>query len=112
MNKSLWIFAFIIILILICEIGAQTSAQVFMQNNNWWFILLGALLYGCIVYLLSHAQEIVPMAIANATWAGMSIVTISLAGYLIFSQGLRFDQTVIMAGIAMSVVYLALTSEN
>lgn len=111
MGKSLWLFGFIIIMILICEICAQTSAQMFLQEKQWLFILIGALFYGCIVFLLANAQELVPMSIANATWSGMSIVTISLAGLLLFGQKLRFDQVVIMGGIALSVVYLALTSE-
>lgn len=111
MGKSLWVFGFIIVLILVCEICAQTSAQLYLEDQAILFILIGALFYGCIVFLLSKAQEIVPMAIANATWSGMSIITISLAGLIFFSQQLRFDQMVVMAGVAMSVVYLALTSE-
>jgi len=83
----LWIF---IILIIICEAIAQSSAQKLSESKGlkveWW--VLGVMMYGLVLYFLSRADKLKPMAKVNALWSSISVISIALVGHYMFKQKL------------------------
>ncbi len=56
-------------------------------------------------YLLTHALATIPLSIAYASWSGLGVFTIAIAGYFFFGQSLNWQAIIglflIVAGVTL-----------
>lgn len=104
------ILIFLILMVVICEAIAQSSAHMLGHTSDYRYLLLGMVFYGVVVFLLSKAHRINNMGTVNGIWSGLSIISISLVGYFIFGQKIKTDHLAALAIIAASVSYVAYTA--
>lgn len=91
-------------LAIVLEVIATSSLQASQQFTKPLPSLIVAAGYAGAFYLLSHVLKHVPVGIAYATWSGLGIVLISLAGWLVFKQRLDVPALIGLALIVAGVV--------
>lgn len=104
------VLVLIILMVVICEACAQSSAQVLSQTDDYRYLLLGMLFYGAVVYLLSRSHKISNMATANGMMSCLSIIMITFVGYYIFQQKIKSDHVIALCIAASSICYLTCTT--
>ncbi len=105
------ILIILILFIASCEAVAQSCANKLSHTGIMWYLLAGGLFYSMVIFLLSKAHRIAPMGVVNAIWSGVSIISISTVGYILFDQKLAYDQLAMMGVIGIGVAYLAVNLE-
>lgn len=103
-------FILIILLIVLAECTAQSYTNKYHHNGNLHLYLTAVAFYGIVVYLLSKAHKYTSMGIANAIWSALSIIAVTLTGWLFFNQKICMKQCIAMIIIAISVGYLIASS--
>lgn len=93
------------------EVVATSSLKVSAGFTKLWPSLLVVLGYVVAFYFLSLTLKTIPIGIAYAIWAGLGIVLISVAGWLIFGQKLDFASIFGMGLIVAGVVVINLFSK-
>ncbi len=101
----------LILLIVICEACAQSSANMLKHSGNIWYLLIGGLFYTLVIYFLSESHKYASMGIINSIWSGLSIVSIATVGYVCFGQKLSAHQIGMMGVILIGVGYLSTSFE-
>ena len=109
MNEAI-ILIFLILMVVICEAIAQSSAHMLGHTNDYKYLILGMIFYGIVVFLLSKAHRINNMGTVNGIWSGISILSISLVGYFIFGQKIKTNHILALIIIAVSVSYVGYTA--
>ncbi|MCE0556605.1 SMR family transporter [Motilimonas sp. E26] len=103
-----WLFLAVAI---VAEVLATSGLKASEGFTKLWPSLLVVLGYAIAFYFLSLSLKAIPVGIAYAIWAGMGIVLISVAGWLIYGQKLDFASMVGMALIVAGVVVLNVFSK-
>jgi len=103
-----WLFLSIAI---IAEVVATSSLKASEGFTKLWPSLIVLLGYAIAFYFLSLTLKAIPVGIAYAVWAGLGIVLISLAGWLIFGQKLDVASVLGMAFIVTGVVVINVFSK-
>ncbi|MDO6524828.1 DMT family transporter [Motilimonas sp. 1_MG-2023] len=103
-----WLFLAVAI---VAEVLATSGLKASEGFTKLWPSLLVVLGYAIAFYFLSLSLKAIPVGIAYAIWAGMGIVLISVAGWLIYGQKLDFPSMVGMALIIAGVVVLNVFSK-
>ena len=103
-----WLFLGVAI---IAEVVATSSLKASEGFTKLWPSLIVLLGYAIAFYFLSLTLKAIPVGIAYAVWAGLGIVLISLAGWLIFGQRLDLASTLGMALIITGVVVINVFSK-
>ncbi|MCE0759950.1 SMR family transporter [Marinobacter sp. G11] len=103
-----WLFLGIAI---IAEVVATSSLKASEGFTKLWPSLIVLLGYAIAFYFLSLTLKAIPVGIAYAVWAGLGIVLISLAGWLIFGQRLDLASILGMALIVTGVVVINVFSK-
>jgi len=93
------------------EVVATSSLKASAGFTKLWPSLLVVLGYVVAFYFLSLTLKTIPIGIAYAIWAGLGIVLISVAGWLIFGQKLDFASIFGMGLIVAGVVVINLFSK-
>lgn len=93
---------------LILTILLEGSAVVFMKLSHGFHNKLYAALaiagYGLSFFTLTLALKKLPLAIANATWAGASTILVAVAGIVFLEEHLNMWQTVYLLLIVIGIV--------
>ena len=102
-------FIGIIAAIVICETVAQIFLEKYHKNsNNKYYLYLGILLYALVgfiySYVLATGEE---LGIANGIWNGLTIITVTLLGYLLFNQKISKEK---IAGVVIILFGIYLLS--
>jgi len=103
-----WLFLSVAI---IAEVAATSSLKASEGFTKLWPSLIVLLGYAIAFYFLSLTLKAIPVGIAYAVWAGLGIVLISLAGWLIFGQRLDLASILGMALIVTGVVVINVFSK-
>ncbi|MEC7641973.1 SMR family transporter [Idiomarina sp.] len=103
-----WLFLGVAI---IAEVVATSSLKASEGFTKLWPSLIVLLGYAIAFYFLSLTLKAIPVGIAYAVWAGLGIVLISLAGWLIFGQRLDLASILGMALIITGVVVINVFSK-
>jgi len=103
-----WLFLSVAI---IAEVVATSSLKASEGFTKLWPSLIVLLGYTIAFYFLSLTLKAIPVGIAYAVWAGLGIVLISLAGWLIFGQKLDLASILGMALIVSGVVVINVFSK-
>src|SRR5690554_1151585 len=103
-----WLFLSVAI---IAEVVATSSLKASEGFTKLWPSLIVLLGYAIAFYFLSLTLKAIPVGIAYAVWAGLGIVLISLAGWLIFGQKLDVASVLGMAFIVTGVVVINVFSK-
>ncbi|MGE4295277.1 MAG: SMR family transporter [Campylobacterales bacterium] len=103
-----WLFLSVAI---IAEVVATSSLKASEGFTKLWPSLIVLLGYAIAFYFLSLTLKAIPVGIAYAVWAGLGIVLISLAGWLIFGQKLDLASILGMALIVTGVVVINIFSK-
>ena len=103
-----WLFLSVAI---IAEVVATSTLKASEGFTKLWPSLIVLLGYAIAFYFLSLTLKAIPVGIAYAVWAGLGIVLISLAGWLIFGQKLDLASILGMALIVTGVVVINVFSK-
>lgn len=103
-----WLFLSIAIA---AEVVATSSLKASAGFTKLWPSLLVVLGYAIAFYFLSLTLKAIPVGTAYAIWSGLSIVLISLAGWLIYGQKLDAASMIGMAFIVAGVVVIHVFSK-
>ena len=103
-----WLFLGVAI---IAEVVATSSLKASEGFTRLWPSLIVLLGYAIAFYFLSLTLKAIPVGIAYAVWAGLGIVLISFAGWLIFGQRLDLASILGMALIITGVVVINVFSK-
>ncbi|MCE2594206.1 EamA family transporter [Motilimonas cestriensis] len=103
-----WLFLAVAI---VAEVLATSGLKASEGFTKLWPSLLVVLGYAIAFYFLSLSLKAIPVGIAYAIWAGMGIVLISVAGWLIYGQKLDFASMVGMVLIVAGVVVINVFSK-
>lgn len=93
------------------EVVATSSLKASAGFTKFWPSVLVILGYAIAFYFLSLTLKAIPVGIAYAIWAGLGIVLISVAGWLILGQKLDFASIIGMALIVAGVVVINVFSK-
>lgn len=70
---------------------------------------LGLLFYGCVGFLLCQTYKSSGLAMTNALWSGLSVVSTTLVGTLLFKEVLHLHDYIAILLIASGVMILKVT---
>lgn len=98
-----WLF---LILAILLEFSGTVSMKLSNGFSRWLPSILMFVFYGSSFTLLNYALKHMKISIVYATWSGIGIVLISLAGGLIFQEKLPVSSTLWMVIIVIGVVGL------
>ena len=104
-----WLFLAVAI---IAEVVATSSLRASAGFTKFWPSLIVVSGYAIAFYFLSLTLKTIPVGIAYAVWAGLGIVLISLAGWLILGQKLDAASVAGMVLIVAGVVVINLFSKT
>lgn len=96
---------------IIAEVVATSSLKSSDGYTKLWPSLLVILGYAVAFYFLSLTLKAIPNGIAYAVWAGLGIVLISLAGWLVFGQKLNLVSMLGMGLIVSGVIVIKVFSK-
>ena len=97
-------------LFLLFTIISETAAIIFMKLSkgfaNKTEAIIAVIAYILSFVFLTYALKYMPVAIANAVWAGASTVFVAVLGVLIFKEQLSISQVIFLALIIVGLVGL------
>ncbi|MEX0622595.1 MAG: SMR family transporter, partial [Saccharospirillum sp.] len=103
-----WVFLSIAIVAEVIATSAMKSSEEF---SRFWPSLIVVVGYVLAIYFLSLTLRTIPVGIAYAIWAGMGIVLIALASWLLYGQRLDFPAILGMGFIIAGVVTINVFSK-
>lgn len=96
---------------IIAEVIATSCLKASAGFTKLWPSMAVIVGYGLAFYFLSLTLKTIPIGIAYAIWAGVGIVLISVAGWLVFAQKLNIPTMLGMGLIVAGVVIINLFSK-
>ena len=97
---------------IISEVIATNALKASEQFTKFWPSVIVAIGYASTFYFLSITLKYMPVGVANAIWAGSSIVLVALGGWLFFKQHLDAPAIVGMLLIISGVLVMSLYSKT
>ena len=98
---------FYVLLIVAFETAAMSC---FKESVNYApFFAVGLLFYGCVGFLLCQTYKSSGLAMTNALWSGLSVVSTTLVGTLLFKEVLHLHDYIAILLIASGVMILKVT---
>lgn len=97
---------------IISEVIATNALKASEQFTRFWPSVIVVAGYASTFYFLSIALKYMPVGVANAIWAGTSIVLVALGGWLFFKQRLDAAAIVGMLLIISGVMVMSLLSKS
>ena len=95
---------FYVLLIVAFETAAMSC---FKESVNYApFFAVGLLFYGCVGFLLCQTYKSSGLAMTNALWSGLSVVSTTLVGTLLFKEVLHLHDYLAILLIASGVMIL------
>ncbi len=104
-----WVF---LAMAIVAEVVATSSLKASEGFNRLWPSLVVVVGYGVAFYLLGLALRTIPVGTAYAIWAGLGIVLVAAAGWLVFGQKLDAWGIVGMVLIVSGVFVLNVLSKT
>jgi small multidrug resistance pump len=98
-----WLF---LLLAIVLEFSGTVSMKLSNGFARWLPSMLMFIFYGASFTLLNYSLKYMKISIVYATWSGIGIVLISLAGALLFQEKLSVPSILWMLIIVVGVVGL------
>lgn len=113
MTKSTFILIIILVLLSILEIIVFASMKQYSNTKNKWFFVMSIIGYIMITILLIYSFNFNHMSIVNSLWNAISIISISILGYLAFNEKLNWKEVIAITIIIIgSIILLAVNNEK
>ncbi len=100
---------------LVLAITAEVAATTALKASEGFSKLIPSIVvvtgYALAFYFLSLTLKVIPMGIAYAIWAGLGVVLVAVAGWIIFDQKLDIPAFIGMALILSGVLVMNLLSK-
>lgn len=94
---------------IVSEVIATNALKASEQFSKLWPSVIVVIGYASTFYFLSITLKYMPVGVANAIWAGSSIVLVAFGGWLFFKQKLDtaaiFGMLLIIAGVLVMSLY-------
>jgi small multidrug resistance pump len=94
---------------IVSEVVATNALKASEQFTKLWPSVVVVIGYASTFYFLSITLKSMPVGVANAIWAGSSIVLVALGGWLFFKQQLDtaaiLGMILIIAGVLVMSLY-------
>lgn len=103
-----WVFLALAIVAEVVATSSLKASEGFTRLTPSVVVVLG---YGVAFYLLALALRTIPIGTAYAIWAGLGIVLVAAAGWLVFGQKLDAWGVIGMALIVAGVFVLNVLSK-
>lgn len=97
---------------IVSEVIATNALKASEQFTHFWPSVLVVIGYASTFYFLSITLKYMPVGVANAIWAGTSIVLVALGGWLFFKQRLDAAAIIGMLLIISGVLVMSLLSKS
>ncbi|MEA1079553.1 multidrug efflux SMR transporter [Marinobacter qingdaonensis] len=104
-----WVF---LAMAIVAEVVATSSLKASEGFTRLWPSVVVVVGYGVAFYLLGLALRTIPVGTAYAIWAGLGIVLVAAAGWLVFGQKLDAWGIVGMVLIVSGVFVLNVLSKT
>lgn len=101
-----WYVLLLISIIVLFESSAQACAHQFHLGGGNGYWVVGALLYGAIIYLLAKAHDKWDMGKVNGLWSAISIIAVTLTGVVVFGETVSVKEWAGLVTIAAGAVVL------
>jgi small multidrug resistance pump len=108
-KKMKYVYLAIAIISEVIATNALKASEQFSKLRPSVIVVIG---YASTFYFLSITLKYMPVGVANAIWAGSSIVLAALGGWLLLKQGLDAPAIVGMLLIISGVVVMSLYSKT
>lgn len=102
---------FYLAIAIISEVIATNALKASQQFTKLWPSVIVVAGYASTFYFLSITLKSMPVGVANAIWAGSSIVLVALGGWLFFKQQLDAPAIIGMGLIIAGVLVMSLLSK-
>jgi multidrug transporter EmrE-like cation transporter len=96
-----------VLLIVVLETTAMSCFKRSLDSTP--FFAVGVLLYACIGYLMCLTFKSTGLAMTNAIWSALSVLSTTLVGVILFKEVLHVHDFVAIAMIAGGVMILKVT---
>lgn len=97
---------------IVAEVAATSALKASDSFRRLWPSLVVVVGYGAAFYFLSLTLRTIPVGIAYAVWAGIGVVLITAAGWIIYRQALDVPAMIGLALIICGVVVVNLFSKT
>lgn len=97
---------------IVSEVIATNALKASEQFTRFWPSVIVVFGYASTFYFLSITLKYMPVGVANAIWAGTSIVLVALGGWLFFKQRLDAAAIIGMLLIISGVLVMSLLSKS
>ncbi len=97
---------------IVSEVIATNALKASEQFTRFWSSVIVVIGYAFTFYFLSITLKYMAVGVANAIWAGSSIVLAALGGWLFFKQKLDAAAIIGMLLIISGVLVMSLLSKN
>ncbi|XWV26910.1 hypothetical protein QJ857_gp0140 [Tupanvirus soda lake] len=102
------IIIIVLILLSIIEIFVFVSLKQYNETKRNFYFISAIIFYVLIAYLLVYSFNYEHMAIVNAFWNGISIISISLIGYYFFQEALTINEITAMILVVIAIIIVAI----
>jgi small multidrug resistance pump len=103
-----WLYLTIAI---VSEVIATSALKASAGFTRWVPLIIVAVGYGASFYFLSLTLRSIPLGISYAIWAGLGMVLVALAGWVLYHQSLDLAAFIGIGLIIAGVISLALFSD-
>ena len=107
MDHYLWVFG-IVLAIVTMESCAMTCLK--RAGEGWHWFFAGVLFYVGVAALLTQTLKIGGLAIVNALWSGLSVMSTTTIGILYFKEKLHLHDFLAVAMIGAGVIIIRFTN--
>jgi multidrug transporter EmrE-like cation transporter len=104
MIQNLYIYILIIV-------GLETTAMSCFKHSliDKRFFALGVLFYGCVGFMLCQTFLLTGLAMTNAIWSALSVISTTTVGVMLYKEMLHMHDYLAIAMIASGVLILNFT---
>lgn len=100
---------FLVLLISICEAGAQSISYLSYTRNSNLLFVLAWVIYLAIVYLLWRSYHYRGVGYINVIWSGITTMLMLAIGYFFFNERLSMIEWIgtffVITGIALMTIH-------
>jgi small multidrug resistance pump len=103
-----WEAGLILLGIVLAEAFAQSSVKRYHTNRYYLDFILAVLGYTVVCYFLTKAYSFNQMGTVNAMWSALSVISISIVGYMLFKETYSRNEIIGMLLIVSGLVFINL----
>ena len=105
-SSYMWLLIYVLIIV-----GLETCAMSCFKTSlkDWRYYLLGVLFYSGVGLMLVQTFKLTGLAMTNALWSGLSVLSTTLVGVMYFKEKLHIHDYFAVLIITVGVLILKFT---